>query len=74
MNEEMAGLSQRSQKQPTLEEVVELLKQGVEPEELLKYGIPPEMVQAAMKSLMGSIQNPSSEGMGLANSVIQPLK
>lgn len=74
MNEEIAGLSQRSQKQPTVEEVVELLKQGVEPEELLKYGIPPEIIQAAMKMLMESVQSPSPEGMGLASSVVQPLK
>ena len=73
MNEELEGLASRSQKQPTVAEVVELLKQGVKPEELMQYGVTEELIRAAMNMLMQEMQVPA-EGMGLANSVVQPIK
>lgn len=73
MNEELEGLASRSQKQPTAAEVVELLKQGVKPEELIQYGITEELIMAAMNMLTQEMQVPA-EGMGLASSVVQPIK
>lgn len=73
MNEELEGLASRSQKQPTVAEVVELLKQGVKPEELIQYGITEELIMAAMNMLTQEMQVPA-EGMGLASSVVQPIK
>lgn len=71
--EELGGLAQKSQRQPTPQEVVELLKQGVRPEELLKYGIPQELIQAAMQMLQQEMQMPT-EGMGLADTAVMPQK
>lgn len=73
MNEELEGLASRSQRQPTVAEVVELLKQGVKPEELIQYGITEELIRAAMNMLTQEMQVPA-EGMGLASSVVQPIK
>lgn len=73
MNEELEGLASRSQRQPTVAEVVELLKQGVKPEELIQYGITEELIMAAMNMLTQEMQVPA-EGMGLASSVVQPIK
>lgn len=73
MNEELEGLAGMSQRQPTVAEVVELLKQGVKPEELIQYGITEELIMAAMNMLTQEMQVPA-EGMGLASSVVQPIK
>ena len=73
MNEELEGLASRSQRQPTVAEVVELLKQGVKPEELIQYGITEELIMAARNMLTQEMQVPA-EGMGLASSVVQPIK
>ena len=73
MNEELEGLASMKQKQPTVAEVIELLKQGVKPEELIQYGITEELIRAAMNILVQEMQVPA-EGMGLASSVVQPIK
>ena len=73
MNEELEGLASMSQRQPTVAEVVELLKQGVKPEELIQYDITEELIRAAMNMLTQEMQVPA-EGMGLASSVVQPIK
>lgn len=73
MNEELEGLAGMSQRQPTVAEIVELLKQGVKPEELIQYGITEELIMAAMNMLTQEMQVPA-EGMGLASSVVQPIK
>lgn len=73
MNEELEGLASMKQKQPTVAEVIELLKQGVKPEELIQYGITEELIRAAMNMLVQEMQVPA-EGMGLASSVVQPIK
>lgn len=73
MNEELEGLASMKQKQPTVAEVIELLKQGVKPEELIQYGITEELIRAAMNILAQEMQVPA-EGMGLASSVVQPVK
>jgi len=73
MNEEMGLAQQGANRQPTVREVVELLKQGVKPEELAEYGIPDEIIQAAMQMLTQSMQAPQ-ENQGLANTVMKPVQ
>ena len=54
MNEEISqGLASHSRRnQPSIDDVVQMLKQGMQPEELVQSGIPVELVQAAVQILM----------------------
>jgi len=54
MNEEISqGLASHSTRnQPSIDDVVQMLKQGMQPEELVQSGIPVELVQAAVQILM----------------------
>lgn len=74
--------SQGAQPQPTMKEVVQLLKQGVQPEELIKAGVPPEMVQAAVQLVMqemgqaGGMQpqvQPRAQPEGLAGARVKSV-
>ena len=68
------GLAQRSQRQPTPKEVVELLKQGASEEDLMKYGIAPEVIEAALQMLMQEMSAPVDHaGMGLAAQAVKPI-
>ena len=71
MNEQ--GLAQMSQQhQLNVNQVVEMLKQGMSPEEVMAAGVPVEMLRAAIELLMQETQPPVQEG--LAGSVVQPIK
>ena len=71
MNEQ--GLAQMSQQhQMNVNQVVEMLKQGMSPEEVMAAGVPVEMLRAAIELLMQETQPPVQEG--LAGSVVQPIK
>ena len=71
MNEQ--GLAQMSQQhQLNVNQVVEMLKQGMSPEEVMATGVPVEMLRAAIELLMQETQPPVQEG--LAGSVVQPIK
>ena len=71
MNEQ--GLAQMSQQhQLNVNQVVEMLKQGMSPEEVMATGVPIEMLRAAIELLMQETQPPVQEG--LAGSVVQPIK
>ena len=71
MNEQ--GLAQMSQQhQLNVNQVVEMLKQGMSPEEVMAAGVSVEMLRAAIESLMQETQPPVQEG--LAGSVVQPIK
>lgn len=54
MNEEISqGLASHSTRnQPSIDDVVQMLKQGIQPEELVQSGIPVELVRAAVQILM----------------------
>lgn len=49
----MAGAPAQAPQQqaglPTVEEIIELLMQGVDPEELVQQGIPPELIMQAIE-------------------------
>lgn len=71
MNENEVGLAQQSlQKQdlPSIDQLVQMLSQGMEPEELIQRGIPPEMIQAAIQVLIQQMQQqqPANQEGGLA--------
>lgn len=71
MNEQ--GLAQMSQQhQLNVNQVVEMLKQGMSPEEVMAAGVSVEMLRAAIELLMQETQPPVQEG--LAGSVVQPIK
>lgn len=64
---------------PTVEEIIELLMQGVDPQELVKQGVPPELIMQAIEIIeqqmaaeegqqMQAQQAPAPQG--LAQSII----
>ena len=73
MHNELEGLAQMSQQhQLNVNQVVEMLKQGMSPEEVMAAGVSVEMLRAAIELLMQETQPPVQEG--LAGSVVQPIK
>lgn len=64
MNEQgLAAMSATPAPQVTVEQVIQMLMQGANPEELVAQGVPMEMIQQAMQMLMN--QNQPQQG-GLA--------
>ena len=64
MNEQgLAAMSATPASQVTVEQVIQMLMQGANPEELVAQGIPTEMIQQAMQMLIN--QNQPQQG-GLA--------
>lgn len=49
-------------------EVVQLLQQGISPEELIQMGIPQEVIEAAMSTMRSRMQMPKQE-QGLAQAM-----
>jgi hypothetical protein len=68
----MQGLAQQPvQPQFTeadVQQIAQLLSQGVSPEELMAQGVPEELIQAAMGLLSQNMPQPPMEGAGLAQS------
>ena len=77
------GLASRgTPRQPTIDEVVQLLKQGVQPEELVQQGIPAELVAAAVQVVMSEMRQaggmqaqtmPAPQPEGLAGTNVQAI-
>lgn len=66
------GMAQQGQRQiPTVQQIVTLLLQGMEPEELLEQGVPEELIMAAMEEISKSMQ-PQPEQSGLAATMVAP--
>jgi len=74
------GLAQRMQgpqaapqgQMPTVEQIVELIMQGMEPDELLEQGVPEELVMAAMDMISKQATEIPSQEAGLANTLVRP--
>lgn len=67
--QQQAPIAQLQQAPITVEEIAQLLKQGITPEELIQNGVPQELVeQAAMliqqEMQAGKAQQPSAQGKG----------
>ena len=48
MQPQQAPQGQPQQGMPTVEQIVELLMQGIDPEELVAQGVPPELIMEAI--------------------------
>ena len=58
------GLAQQAQQRgPTVEEIVQMLMQGVDPRELLKKGVPQELLMQAMQIMKEQMQPQSGDGL-----------
>lgn len=76
MNEAEMGLAQSmaqapapgGQELPSVEQIVQLLLEGQDPEELVKMGIPPELIMEAIKLIEQQMaaQSVAPEQQGLA--------
>ena len=77
MNEEM-GLAQEavSNTKPMreLNQIIELIMQGMSPEELIQKGIPKELVMMAMQEISKQTTQVPNDQAGLAASVVRPEK
>ena len=69
MNEEMQGMaamgvpSQGGGSQMTVQQVVEAIMNGVDPEELMAMGVPQAVIDQAMMKIMEQTQPPAQEGL-----------
>lgn len=73
MNENMyaqEAMPQSTPSQITLQQVIDALMKGIEPEELLEAGVPQAMVEKAMQVIMQE-QQVSQEQSGLAGAVMR---
>ena len=73
--EEM-GLAQTAVQQTEpmrdLDQVIQMIMQGVMPEELVAQGIPEELVMAAMQEISKQMTQVPNEQAGLAATVVRP--
>ena len=69
MNEEMQGMaamgvpSQGGGSQMTVQQVVEAIMDGIDPEELAQMGVPQAVIDQAMMKIMEQTQPPAQEGL-----------
>ena len=73
--EEM-GLAQTAVQQTEpmrdLDQVIQMIMQGVMPEELMAQGVPEELVMAAMQEISKQMTQVPNEQAGLAATVVRP--
>ena len=67
--QQQAPIAQQQQAPITVEEIAQLLKQGITPEELIQNGVPQELVEQAALLVQqeiqaGKAQQPSAQGKG----------
>ena len=74
MNERGLAQSISAPSQVSIQQVVQMLMQGAEPEELVQMGIPEEMVTQAIQALMQQMQaqQPAQQEGGLAAMATPP--
>lgn len=74
MQNPQVGLAQgmaQSQPMRDLEQVMQMLAQGMSPEELIQMGVPEELVMAAVQELSAQATNIPPEQAGLAGMQLQ---
>ena len=49
--------------QMTIDQVIQAIMQGANPEDLLQMGVPQQLIDEAMKILMAQTQPPAQEGL-----------
>ena len=63
------GLAQQS-RMPSIQEVAQMLEQGVTPEELMAAGLPQELIEAAIQMLTQAATQVPNDQAGMANMVL----
>lgn len=65
MNEGLAAMGAQVSKQEemTVDQVVALLQQGVQPEELVQMGVPPAVIEQAVQVLTQTVTAIPNEGL-----------
>jgi hypothetical protein len=56
-----------------LDQIIQMLMQGMQPDELLQQGVPMELVQAAMEQISRQMTQVSPEQAGLAAAQVQAM-
>ena len=74
MNEQGLAQAMSAPSQVSVQQIVQMLMQGAEPEELVQMGIPEEMVTQAIQALMQQMQaqQPAQQEGGLAAMATPP--
>ena len=74
MNEQGLAQSVSAPSQISVQQIVQMLMQGAEPEELVQMGIPEEVVTQAIQALMQQMQaqQPAQQEGGLAAMATPP--
>ena len=68
-----AGMAQEQQKpMQDVNQIIQLLVNGVTPEELIAQGVPEELVQMAMAELSKDVTQVPPEQAGLAAQMVRP--
>ena len=73
---QMAGPQTQGQQMPTVEEIAQLLMQGVDPQKLVEMGVPPELIMEAISIIeqqmgaQGQNMTMGAEAPGLAQSMV----
>jgi hypothetical protein len=76
--QQMAGQpaqKQNAQGMPTVEQIIEMLLQGADPDELVQMGIPPELLMQAIEVLeqQAAAQQVPAEQQGLATQAVMGM-
>lgn len=66
------GAVQQMEPMRDLDQVVQMIMQGVMPEELVAQGVPEELVMAAMQEISKQMTQVPNEQAGLAATVVRP--
>lgn len=65
-----ASMAQNTQPMRDIDQIVQMLMEGVTPQELVQQGVPVELVQAAMQEISKQTTQVPPEQAGLANMMV----
>lgn len=65
-----ASIAQNTQPMRDIDQIIQMLMEGVTPQELVQQGVPVELVQAAMQEISKQTTQVPPEQAGLANMMV----
>ena len=65
-----ASMAQNTQPMRDIDQIIQMLIEGVTPQELVQQGVPVELVQAAMQEISKQTTQVPPEQAGLANMMV----
>lgn len=65
-----ASMAQNTQPMRDIDQIIQMLMEGVTPQELVQQGVPVELVQAAMQEISKQTTQVPPEQAGLANMMV----